>query len=178
MNNKSPKQSALDIVNQFGFSVFPCKQDKSPLTRHEFIDGTTDLYKIEEYWTKYPDALIGVPTVDIRDLFVIDFDNGNGKTGETTFNKLGYDDPDSQSIAPIPEEIKIDLMSNKLLIPEGQRNERLFATSLSLAKSGVSDDAITKATRKLNDYCTITLDNREVDQISNSAKNIHFPYTK
>ena len=93
MNNKSPKQSALDIVNQFGFPVFPCKQDKKPLTRHGFKDATTDVYKIEEYWNKHPNALIGVPTGAITDLFVIDIDNGNGKTGETTFNDLGYGDP-------------------------------------------------------------------------------------
>ena len=50
MNSKSPKQSALEIVNQFGFPVFPCKQDKSPLTPHGYFDATTDLDKIEKYW--------------------------------------------------------------------------------------------------------------------------------
>ena len=93
MNNKSPKQSALEIVTQFGFPVFPCKQYKKPLTRHGFKDATTDIHKIEEYWNKHPNALIGVPTGAITGLFVIDIDNGNGKTGETTFNDLGYDDP-------------------------------------------------------------------------------------
>ena len=48
MNSKSPKQSALEIVNQFGFPVFPCKQDKSPLTPHGYFDATTDLDKIEK----------------------------------------------------------------------------------------------------------------------------------
>ena len=85
MNNKSPKQSAIDIVNQFGFPVFPCKQDKSPLTPHGFKDATTDLDIIEKYWNRHPNALIGVPTGGVSDLFVIDIDNGNGKTGEETF---------------------------------------------------------------------------------------------
>ena len=93
MKNKSPKQSALDIVSHFGFPVFPCKQDKSPLTPHGFKDATTDIYKIQEYWNKHPNALIGVPTGAITGLFVIDIDNGNGKTGETTFKARGYEDP-------------------------------------------------------------------------------------
>ena len=90
MKNKSPKQSALDIVSHFGFPVFPCKQDKSPLTPHGFKDATTDIYKIQEYWNKHPNALIGVPTGAITGLFVIDIENGNGKTGETTFKESGY----------------------------------------------------------------------------------------
>jgi putative DNA primase/helicase len=229
MNNKSPKQSALDIVNQFGFPVFPCKQDKKPLTHHGFKDATTDVYKIEEYWNKHPNALIGVPTGAITGLFVIDIDNGNGKTGETTFNDLGYDDPSTvqtntqsggrhlffkydhtiprqtktktlgdyidtrgdggyviwagsngysyrngfdpslKKIAPIPEKIKIDLMGNKLLIPEGQRNELLFRKSLSLVKNGVSDEAVKQAAIQFNEYCATPLDKIEIEQISNSA---------
>jgi len=229
MKSKSPKQSALEIVNQFGFPVFPCKQDKKPLTRHGFKDATTDVNKIEEYWNKHPNALIGVPTGAITGLFVIDIDNGNGKTGETTFNDLGYDDPSTiqtntqsggrhlffkydhtiprqtktktlgdyidtrgdggyviwagsngysyrngfdpslKKIAPIPEKIKLDLMGNNLLIPEGQRNETIFKKSVSLAKNGVSDKAVKQAAMQFNEYCTTPLDSKEIEQISNSA---------
>ncbi len=95
MNNKPPKEIAIDIVNQFGFPVFPCKQNKSPLTPHGFKDATTDLDKIENYWNRHPNALIGVPTGSVSGLFVIDIDNGNGKTGEETFKKLGYSDPET-----------------------------------------------------------------------------------
>ncbi len=95
MNNKSPKELAIDIVNQFGFPVFPCKQNKSPLTPHGFKDATTDLDTIEKYWNRHPNALIGVPTGSVSGLFVIDIDNGNGKTGEETFKKLGYSDPET-----------------------------------------------------------------------------------
>ena len=229
MNSKSPKELAIDIVNQFGFPVFPCKQNKSPLTTHGFKDATTDLDIIEKYWNRYPNALIGVPTGGVSGLFVIDIDNGNGKTGEATFKKLGYDDPETvqtntqsggrhllfkydssipqqskantlgqfidtrgdggyiiwagsngysyrngfdpsiKKIGPIPDKIKADLMGNKLLIPEGQRNETLFRKSVSLTKNGVSDEAVKEAAIQLNEYCTSPLDSREIEQISNSA---------
>lgn len=229
MKNKSPKELAIDVVNQLGFPVFPCKQNKSPLTPNGFKDATTDLDKIENYWNRHPNALIGVPTGGISGLFVIDIDNCNGKTGEVTFKKLGYDDPETvqtntqsggrhllfkynssipqqskantlgqfidtrgdggyviwagskgytyrdgfdpslKTIAPIPENIKLDLIGKKPLIPEGQRNETIFKECVSLVNNGASDKSIKDTAFRLNQYCTIPLDSRELEQISNSA---------
>jgi hypothetical protein len=45
-----------------GIAVFPCKEDKSPLTEHGFKDAVADKAIITEYWLRWPDALIGVPT--------------------------------------------------------------------------------------------------------------------
>jgi Bifunctional DNA primase/polymerase, N-terminal len=42
--------------------VFPCRQDKAPLTQRGFKDATTDSDTITKWWTNWPDALIGVPT--------------------------------------------------------------------------------------------------------------------
>jgi putative DNA primase/helicase len=51
-----------------GIAVFPCKnlpgdsEHKAPLTPHGFKDGTIEFDLVREYWTQWPDALIGVPT--------------------------------------------------------------------------------------------------------------------
>jgi hypothetical protein len=42
--------------------IFPCDNDKSPLTLHGYKDATSDPDIIRKWWTKWPDALIGVPT--------------------------------------------------------------------------------------------------------------------
>jgi hypothetical protein len=47
---------------QRGISVFPCRGDKKPLTEHGFKDASTDKAIITEYWSRWPEALIGVPT--------------------------------------------------------------------------------------------------------------------
>jgi hypothetical protein len=48
------------------FRVFPCDSHeprrKCPLTRNGFLDATTDPSQIEEWWRRWPDALVGTPT--------------------------------------------------------------------------------------------------------------------
>jgi hypothetical protein len=63
-----------------GYPVFPCKQDKSPYTAHGYKDATTDPAIITAWWTKWPNALIAVPTG--KETFdVLDLDVKNGKNG-------------------------------------------------------------------------------------------------
>jgi hypothetical protein len=46
-----------------GIPVFPCRADnKAPLTPHGFKDATTDPDLITAWWSRWPDALVGVPT--------------------------------------------------------------------------------------------------------------------
>ena len=45
-----------------GVPVFPCGDNKSPLTPHGFKDASTDPDLITTWWSRWPDALIGVPT--------------------------------------------------------------------------------------------------------------------
>ena len=45
-----------------GIPVFPCGQDKQPLTAAGFHDASTDTAVIRRWWTDHPDALVGVPT--------------------------------------------------------------------------------------------------------------------
>jgi len=55
-----------------GISVFPCNQDKAPLTSHGFKDASRDPDIIARWWQRWPDALVGVPTGD--EFVVLDID--------------------------------------------------------------------------------------------------------
>ena len=58
-----------------GYRVFPCVPGgKAPLTPHGFKDASTDPDVIESWWTKHPDANIGMPT---KGLLVIDVDGAD-----------------------------------------------------------------------------------------------------
>ena len=47
---------------------------KHPLTPHGLKDATTELDKINEWWTKYPDANIGIVAGQVSGIVVIDID--------------------------------------------------------------------------------------------------------
>ena len=88
---------------ELGYPVFPCRAgSKAPLTNHGFKDATTDVAKIEAWWTQYPDANIGIPT---EGLLAVDVD---GKR-----NPWLSDDPEKMA----------DLMRGQLsLTPSGGRH--------------------------------------------------------
>lgn len=70
------RRSRLDVALDYGlnkFKVFPCKQNKSPLTNNGFKNATEDLDQILEWWSKYPEALVGLSCGE-NNLVVIDFD--------------------------------------------------------------------------------------------------------
>jgi Bifunctional DNA primase/polymerase, N-terminal len=51
---------ALDLAKRL--PVFPCDNDKRPFTAHGFKDASNDPDLIRKWWTRWPNALIGVPT--------------------------------------------------------------------------------------------------------------------
>jgi hypothetical protein len=52
---------ALTLARQ-SVPVFPCKQsNKAPFTEHGFHDASTDPQTIRGWWSRWPEALIGVP---------------------------------------------------------------------------------------------------------------------
>ena len=61
--------------------VFPCEPSpkphpraKAPLTANGLKDATTDPEAIREWWRRWPNALIGLPTGDRLGAFVVDLD--------------------------------------------------------------------------------------------------------
>jgi len=76
-------QAALGYAER-GWPVFPCNtKTKRPLTEHGFEDATLDASAIGAWWSRYPTALIGVPTGAPIGAFVLDLDAGTEeKTGE------------------------------------------------------------------------------------------------
>ncbi|MFO0915319.1 MAG: bifunctional DNA primase/polymerase [Pirellulales bacterium] len=69
---RSMLEAALAYA-EMGYPVFPCanQEDPAPLTQHGFKDAVTDLDQIERWWTRFPQACIGLPTAG---LVVIDID--------------------------------------------------------------------------------------------------------
>ena len=91
---------ALQISNEFGFSIFPCrektqgnKKAKSPYTNRGYKDASSDEEQIRSWWRHFPNAMVGVPTGRDNGIFVVDIDVGPDKDGETSFNELGIGDP-------------------------------------------------------------------------------------
>ena len=64
-----------------------CKHvGKHPRTSHGFKDATTDPVKIQEWWSSWPNANIGVATGSLSGIVVVDVDGDNG--GFVTWNEL------------------------------------------------------------------------------------------
>ena len=62
-----------------GWPVFPCLQDgKLPLTQHGFKDATTNEDQIRRWWSRTPDANLGI-ALGVAGLVVIDPDRHEGK---------------------------------------------------------------------------------------------------
>ncbi len=58
-----------------GVPVFPCEPDgKRPLTRRGFLDASSDRVQIASWWSRTPDANIGVPTGATSGVVVVDVD--------------------------------------------------------------------------------------------------------
>lgn len=83
-----------------GIPVFPCKpRRKEPLTPHGFKDATTDEACISDYWGRWPDANIGIPTGAVSGLPVVDCDpRHNGPADRDSF---------VEQFGPVPETAEI-----------------------------------------------------------------------
>lgn len=76
-----------------GLPLFPCGPDKKPLTPHGFKDASRDADVIRDWWKRWPEALIGLPTGEGSGIVVLDVDQdqATGKDGEASLAKLFAD---------------------------------------------------------------------------------------
>ena len=75
-----------------GFPMFPCKpRRKEPLCQHGFKDATTDEETVKAWWTKWPQANLGMPTGSASGLLFLDCDprNGDQPVGANSSSALG-----------------------------------------------------------------------------------------
>lgn len=55
--------AAMYYARTLGWRVFPLKpRGKTPLTQHGFQDASDDLDTVRQWWERWPDANIGLPT--------------------------------------------------------------------------------------------------------------------
>lgn len=75
-------QAALDYAAA-GYAVFPVAENaKKPLTAHGVKDATRDRDQINAWWSKHPNANIGLACGSASgNLLVVDLDNKSGKSG-------------------------------------------------------------------------------------------------
>ena len=67
--------AAIEYATKYNWAVFPCSaRTKKPLTPHGCKDAKKDVGAIRAWWTKWPDASVGVATGSISNLIVIDED--------------------------------------------------------------------------------------------------------
>ena len=73
--------TALDFAAFYSeqkWDIFPCKpHDKTPLVKWT-DEATSDLEQIAEWWSKWPDANIGMATGERSGVFALDVDAGHG----------------------------------------------------------------------------------------------------
>ena len=78
----TPPASPVDFAfcyARYGFAVFPCKpRGKEPITKHGFKDASRDEAKIRNWWTRAPNANIGIATGTQSGLIVVDIDSLEG----------------------------------------------------------------------------------------------------
>lgn len=84
------KEAALRYAAA-GIAVFPViEKDKKPLTANGFKDATTNIDKINEWWSVHPNANVGIATGDMSGGLVaidMDIDKDKGKDGYHAFLK-------------------------------------------------------------------------------------------
>jgi len=96
-NNGNRLLAAALAYARAGVPVFPCRardwknrkgkvrKAKSPRTQHGYKDASVIEKTIVDWWTKWPDAMIGMPTGRITGVFVVDPD---GPVGEQSLAAL------------------------------------------------------------------------------------------
>jgi len=78
MDTVNAQGEAAGVYASKGKPVFPCNRDKTPRISRGFKNASKDLMQIREWWAKWPDASIGMPTGAASELWVLDVDLPDG----------------------------------------------------------------------------------------------------
>lgn len=71
-----------------GVPVFPCLvEGKRPLTRRGFLDASSDPERIAAWWSRTPDANIGIPTGAVSGVVVVDVDVHGTHDGRAAYRR-------------------------------------------------------------------------------------------
>lgn len=89
-------RAALVYALDFGIPIFPIwPRNKNPLTAHGFKDATTDRGQIDEWFARWPDANIAMPTGRPETFDVADFDSDSARP---IYRRLRRDVPDASVV--------------------------------------------------------------------------------
>jgi hypothetical protein len=84
-----PLPRAAVLLAEAGVPVFPCVPGgKTPLTRHGFHDATANPRQVAEWWRRWPQANIGMPTGPVSGMDVVDIDRRPGGDGHRIFERV------------------------------------------------------------------------------------------
>jgi hypothetical protein len=79
-----------EIVEKFGWPVFPIGPKKIPRIKNWGPSASRDPAQIESWWRRWPEALVGVPTGRRSGLVILDVDTKNPRAhGFDTLSDLG-----------------------------------------------------------------------------------------
>jgi hypothetical protein len=71
-----------------GVPVFPCLvEGKRPLTRRGFLDASSDPEPVAAWWSRTPDANIGIPTGAASGVVVVDVDVHGAQDGRAAYQR-------------------------------------------------------------------------------------------
>lgn len=71
-----------------GVPVFPCLvEGKRPLTRRGFLDASSDPEQVAAWWSRTPDANIGIPTGAVSGVVVVDVDVDGPHDGRAAYQR-------------------------------------------------------------------------------------------
>ena len=103
-------ERALTLA-RLGMSVFPCRAQeeidpktgevlkaKTPLTPHGFKDASTNPGLIVSWWTRWPNALVGLPTGRENGIAVVDLDTKNGSDWRLSLPRTALELPDTHTV--------------------------------------------------------------------------------
>jgi hypothetical protein len=66
--------AAACTLGGMGYAVFPCRQDKRPVTPNGFKAAVMEREAVESLWARYPGELVGVATGEASGVAVVDID--------------------------------------------------------------------------------------------------------